>query len=128
MAWTGDDDLLTREIIGLAIEVHRHLGPGLLESVYDKCMCYELEHAGLAFARELPLPIVYKSVRLDSNYRLDIVVENKVLLELKSVERLLPIHEAQVLTYLKLGGIGTGLLMNFNTAVLRDGLRRLVMQ
>ena len=125
MAWPGNNDLLTQQIIGLAIEVHRHLGPGLLESTYENCLCYELEQAGIAFTREVQLPVVYKSVRLECAYRIDIVAEARLLLELKSVERLLPIHEAQVLTYLKLSGLKVGLLMNFNTAVLKDGLRRL---
>ena len=119
------NDLLTEKIIGFAIEVHRHLGPGLLESAYEECLSYELNQAGFALARQIPLPVVYKSVRLDCGYRLDIVVENSVVIELKAVERLMPIHEAQLITYLKLSGIPTGLLLNFNTPVLREGIRRL---
>jgi GxxExxY protein len=119
------NDLLTEKIIGFAIEVHRHLGPGLLESAYEECLCHELSLDGLVFQRQVPLPVTYKSVHLDCGYRLDIVVENHVIIELKAVERLMPIHEAQLITYLKLSGIPTGLLLNFNTPVLREGIRRL---
>jgi GxxExxY protein len=128
MATLVHNDPLTERIIGFAIEVHRHLGPGLLESAYEECLCYELEQAAMVFRRQVPLPIVYKSVRLDCGYRLDVVVENRVIVELKSVERLMPIHEAQVITYLKLSGVATGLLLNFNTPVLKDGVRRLALQ
>ncbi len=128
MAAVVHNDRLTERIIGFAIEVHRHLGPGLLESAYEECLCYELGQAAMVFRRQVPLPIVYKSVHLDCGYRLDIVVENRVIVELKAVERLMPIHEAQVITYLKLSGIATGLLLNFNTPVLKDGVRRLALQ
>jgi GxxExxY protein len=121
----NQNDPLTERIIGFAIEVHRHLGPGLLESAYEECLCHELSSDGLVFRRRVPLPVIYKSVRLDCGYRLDIVVENAVIVEVKSVERLLPIHEAQLITYLKLSGIPIGLLLNFNTPVLREGIRRL---
>lgn len=121
------NDLLTRRIIGFAIEMHRQLGPGLLESAYEECLCYELREAGLAFQRQVPLPVSYKAVRLDCGYRIDIVVEDAVILELKTVERLIPIHEAQLLTYLRLSGLRTGLLLNFNSPVLRDGIRRMVL-
>jgi GxxExxY protein len=107
----ADNDRLTERVIGLAIEVHRQLGPGLLESAYEECLCYELGQAELAFRRQVALPIVYKSVRLDCGYRLDVAVENRLILELKTAERLLPIHEAQVITYLRLSGIPTGLLL-----------------
>jgi GxxExxY protein len=120
-----DNDPLTEKVIGLAIDVHRQLGPGLLESAYEECLCYELGHARLTFRRQVALPIVYKSVRLDCGYRLDVVVENRLILELKTVERLLPIHEAQLITYLRLSGVPTGLLLNFNSAVLKHGVRRL---
>ena len=120
-------DPLTGKIIQCAIEVHRGLGPGLLESAYEECLCYELKQAGLTFARQVPLPVVYKEVKLDCGYRQDVVVEGKVLLELKTVEALLPIHEAQLLTYLKLSGIKKGLLMNFIVAVLKDGIKRMVL-
>jgi GxxExxY protein len=119
------NDPLTQRIIGLAIDVHKALGPGLLESAYEECLCFELAEAGLLFKRQMELPIVYKSVALDCGYRLDVVVEQKVILEIKAVESMLPIHKAQLLTYMKLSGLGTGLLMNFNSIVLKDGLRRL---
>jgi GxxExxY protein len=122
-----ENDRLTEKVIGLAIEVHRQLGPGLLESAYEECLCLELQEAGLAFRRQVPLPIVYKSVRLDCGYRLDLVIEDQLILELKSVEGLLPIHEAQVLTYMKLSGVRTGLLVNFNSVVLKNGIRRLML-
>jgi GxxExxY protein len=120
-------DQLTEKIIGLAIEVHRGLGPGLLESAYEECLCYELGESGMSFKRQVPLPVVYKSVKLDCGYRMDIVVDNRLVLELKTIEKILPIHEAQLLTYLKLGRLRTGLLLNFNTPVLKDGIRRLVL-
>ena len=126
MAMPHQNDPLTEKIIGFAIEVHRHLGPGLLESAYEECLCYELGQSGLTFRRQVPLPVVYKAIRLDCGYRMDVVVEERVILEIKSVERLMPIHEAQVLTYMKLGGIATGLLLNFNTSALKEGLRRLM--
>jgi GxxExxY protein len=119
-----ENDRLTEKVIGLAIEVHRQLGPGLLESAYEECLCLELQEAGLAFRRQVPLPITYKSIRLDCGYRLDVLIEDQLILELKSVDGLLPIHEAQVLTYMKLSGIPTGLLLNFNSAVLKNGMRR----
>ena len=125
MVMPHENDPLTEKIIGFAIEVHRQLGPGLLESTYEECLCFELEQAAMACRRQVSLPVVYKSVQLDCGYRLDIVVENRVILELKTVERLLPVHEAQMLTYLKLSGLATGLLINFNSAVLKDGLRRM---
>jgi GxxExxY protein len=121
------NDLLTQRIIGFAIEVHRQLGPGLLESAYEECLCYELREAGLGFKRQVPLPVSYKAVRLDCGYRIDVLVEDCVILELKTVERLIPIHEAQLLTYLRLSGLRTGLLLNFNSPVLRDGIRRMVL-
>ena len=127
MATPSERDPLTDQVIGFAIEVHRHLGPGLLESAYEECLCYELNEHGIGFKRQMPLPVVYKSVRLDCGYRIDIVVENRLILELKSTERLLPIHEAQVLTYMRLSGVSTGLLLNFNTPVLKDGIRRLML-
>ena len=124
---TSERDPLTDRVIGLAIEVHRALGPGLLESAYEVCLCFELSENGISHQRQVALPVTYKSVRLDCGYRLDIVVEDQLLLEMKTVERLLPIHEAQLLTYLKLGGFNTGLLLNFNAPVLKDGLKRMVL-
>jgi len=120
-------DPLTGKVIGLAIEVLRHLGPGLLESAYEECLCWELKQAGLSVQRQVALPVVYKDVKLDVGYRVDVIVENRLILELKTVEKLLSIHEAQLLTYLRLTGLKTGLLINFNTAVLKDGIRRLVL-
>jgi GxxExxY protein len=118
---------LTEQIIGAAIEVHRELGPGLLESAYEESLCYELSERGLAFQRQVPLPVAYKGVRLDCGYRLDIVVAGKVVLELKSVEKIVGLHKAQLLTYLKLSKKKVGLLLNFNVPVLKDGIVRLVL-
>ena len=121
------DREVTEAIIGSAIEVHRELGPGLLESAYEECLCYELSTRSIAVERQVVLPVVYKGNKLDSVYRIDLLVERKVVVELKSIEKLLPIHDAQLITYLKLTGIKTGLLLNFNAAVLKDGIRRMVL-
>jgi len=121
-----DKDPLTDKVIGSAIEVHKSLGPGLLESAYEECLCYELGQNKIAFKRQAPLPVFYKSVKLNCGYRMDIVVDERLIVELKTVEKILPVHEAQLLTYLKLSGLSTALLLNFNTAVLRDGIRRIV--
>jgi GxxExxY protein len=118
---------LTREIIGAAIEVHRVLGPGLLESACEACLCYELTQRGLSFRTQVPLPVVYKEIRLDCGYRMDIVVEDAVVIELKAVEDTTPIDEAQLLTYLRLSGKRIGLLINFNVPVLKDGITRRVL-
>ena len=120
------EDILSYQIIGAAIEVHRHLGPGLLESAYEECLCYELQKQNIPFKRQVKLPVQYKGVKLDCGYRLDIVVDNLVILELKAVKKLLPIHDAQVLTYLKLAKLRLGILINFNTAVLKNGIKRIV--
>ena len=117
---------LSERVIGLAIDVHRQLGPGLLEAVYEECLCFELSRAGIQFDRQATFPVVYKDVRLECGYRIDIAVEDTLIVEVKSTERILPVHEAQVLTYLRLTGRRIGLLMNFNTALLKDGLRRFV--
>lgn len=117
---------LTSGICGAAIEVHKHLGPGLLESAYEECLCFELSQRKLAFERQVPLPIQYKQVQLSCNFQMDLVVEDKVILELKSVESILPVHEAQLLTYLKLSRIRVGLLLNFNVKLLKDGITRRV--
>ena len=117
---------LTERIIGAAIEVHRELGPGLLESAYEECLCYELSSGGMAFRRQVELPVVYKSIRLNCGYVADMIVEEAVLLELKSVDELHPIHDAQLITYLKITGLKIGLLINFNVPVLKDGIRRRV--
>jgi GxxExxY protein len=120
-------DPLTNRVIGLAIGVHRELGPGLLESAYEECLCFELKQSGIDFSRQMPLAIVYKGIQLDCGYRLDIVVQKDLILEIKSVNQLMPIHDAQLLTYLKLSGHKVGLLMNFNTVFLKDGIRRFVL-
>lgn len=117
---------LSGQIRGAAIEVHRELGPGLLESTYEECLCYELSACGIPFQRQLELPVQYKGFQLDCGYRIDILVDNKIILEIKSVETLLPIHEAQLMTYLKLSGCKLGLLMNFNVVLMKDGIKRLV--
>lgn len=107
--------------------MHRQLGPGLLESAYEECLCFELLQSGTHCERQVPQPILYKGTRLECGYRMDVVVERELIVEVKSVERLLPIHDAQVLTYLRLSGLKIGLLINFNTPMLKDGIRRLVM-
>ena len=117
---------ITENIIGAAIEVHRHLGAGLLESVYEECLCHELEYRGLKFNKQHPVPVCYKNVSLDAGYKLDLYVENAVVVELKTVEKLLPIHDAQLLTYMKLVGSTVGLLINFNVPYLRKGIKRKV--
>ena len=121
-------NILTREIIGSAIEVHKHLGPGLLESAYRKCLMQELLLRGIPFTSELPLPLEYKGIRLESSYRLDLLVEDAVVVEVKSVESLCKIHEAQLITYLKLGAWTVGLLINFNVDALKNGIRRKVLK
>jgi GxxExxY protein len=115
---------LTGKVIGLCIEIHRELGPGLLESAYEECLAYELPKAGLRFERQRPLPVRYKEVQLDCGYRLDLVVEDALIIELKAVTELHPIHEAQLLTYLKLGRKSLGLLVNFNVPILKQGVKR----
>jgi len=121
------NEKLTGLIIEAAIEVHRNLGPGLMESVYETCLCYELTLRDLQFERQKELSLVYKGICLDSTCRHDVIVDGKVIIELKSVDQLHPIHEAQVLTYLKLSGVKTGLLINFNSRLLKDGIRRFVL-
>jgi GxxExxY protein len=116
---------ITEQIIGCAIEIHRALGPGLLESAYEECLCYELSQKELKFKRQVALPVVYKEVKLDCGYKLDIVVEDLVIIEIKAVQNLLPVHEAQLLSYLKSGNKPVGLLINFHISVLKNGLKRL---
>ncbi|HIJ61856.1 MAG TPA: GxxExxY protein [Rhodospirillaceae bacterium] len=120
-------DPVSRIVIGLAIEVHRTLGPGLLESAYEECLCHELSQNNIAYRRQVAVPVIYKGLKLDCGYRLDIVADQSLIIEIKAVERLLPIHDAQIMTYLKLTGIHAGLLLNFHSVVLRDGLRRIVL-
>ena len=123
-----DSHQLTHEIIGAAIEVHRLLGPGLLESAYEGCLCHELTLRKLGVQRQVPVPVVYKEVKLECGYRIDLVVERKVILELKSIEAFSPVHEAIMLTYLRLSGYRIGLLINFNVTILKDGIRRFVFE
>ena len=121
------DNELTYRIIGLAMQVHKHLGPGLLEKVYHTCLCQELAQAELQFESQVPLPVLYRGTTLDCGYVADIIVEKRVILELKAVERVVPLHEAQLLTYLRLAGCRVGLLINFNTVLLTDGVTRKVL-
>jgi GxxExxY protein len=122
-----NENELTRQIIGAAIEVHRLLGPGLLESAYEGCLCHELALRRIHFEKQKPIPLVYKGTRLECGFRLDLLVEGRVVVELKSVDALGPIHEAIILTYLRLSGHSLGLLINFNVPVLKDGVRRFIM-
>jgi GxxExxY protein len=119
------EDLLTQKVIGCAIEVHKNLGPGLLESTYESCLIYELQQTGLSTKSQIKLPINYKNTTIDAGYRLDILIPKQLIIEIKSVEKLLPIHTAQLITYLKLSGIKTGLLINFNQVKLIEGIKRI---
>lgn len=121
-----NENEISKVIIGCAIEVHKQLGPGLLESAYQECLYYELIQAGLNVKKERPMPIVYKEVKLDHGYRIDLLVENKVVIETKTVEELNDVHTAQVLTYLKLGNYKLGLLLNFHVSLLKDGIKRII--
>lgn len=120
-------DELSRKVIELSIEVHRELGPGLLENTYKQCLAYELSQAGINFQMEVELPVKYKNVLISCGYRIDLLIENNLIIELKCVDKIIPIHEAQLLTYMKLSGIKVGLLMNFNEIVLKDGIKRFVL-
>ena len=117
----------SRDIIGAAIEVHRILGPGLLESAYEECLYYELRKLDLRVVRQKAVPVIYKEIHLDFGYRLDLLVENEVIIELKSIDAIAPVHEAQILTYMKFADIKTGLLINFNVTVLKNGIKRYVL-
>jgi len=123
----ADVNEVTERIIGAAIEVHRALGPGLLESAYEECLCHDLTLAGLSFDRQRSLPVEYKGIRLECGYRLDLLVEDTVVVEIKAVSTIEPIHEAQLLTYLRIGGWKVGLLINFNVPVLKNGIRRRIL-
>ena len=123
----GGINRITEGVIGAAIEVHRHLGPGLLESAYEDCLAHELTLRGIAFERQKPLPLEYKGLKLPCAYRLDLLVEGQVVAEIKAADGVAPIHEAQVLTYLRIGGWKVGLLINFHVPRLKDGIRRLVL-
>jgi GxxExxY protein len=118
---------ITEKIIGCAIEVHKKLGPGLLESAYEECLVFELKAAGLCVERQKATPVIYKEIKLDCGYRIDILVENTVVLELKTVDEFNPVHEAQILTYMKFADKKTGLLINFNVTLLKNGLKRYVL-
>ena len=122
-----DFDALSNRVIGCAIEVHRELGPGLLESAYAKCLAYELSQAGIGFKLQQELPVRYKGLKLDCGYRIDVLVQDALILELKSIDTILGIHEAQLLTYMKLADIKTGLLINFNVRLLKSGIKRFVL-
>jgi GxxExxY protein len=122
-----DMNELTERVIGACIEVHRNTGPGLLESAYEQCLCRELSLQGIPFQLQIPLPVNYKGTLLDCGYRVDVLIDGKLLIELKSVDKVLPLHEAQLLTYLRLGGWKVGLLINFNVRVLTDGIVRRVL-
>ena len=119
-------DLITKEIIGAAIEVHRRLGPGLLESAYEACLAFELRERGFKIDQQKPLPVIYRDVKLDCGYRLDLVVEDSVIVEIKAIEQLLPIHDAQLLSYLRLSNKNVGLLINFHVRLLKNGIKRIV--
>ena len=120
-------DTLSNQIIGCAIEVHKNLGPGLLETTYEKCLAYELKLSKIPINLQHPLPVKYKGVELDCGYRIDMLIDNQVIIELKSVDNILPIHQAQLLTYMKLSGVGIGLLMNFNVKYMKNGIKRMVL-
>lgn len=117
---------ISKAVLGKAIKIHRILGPGLLESAYQECLFYELKNTNLIIEKEKPMPIVYKDIRLDHGYRIDLLIENKVVIEIKSVDALMDVHEAQMITYLKLGDYRLGLLINFNVPLLKNGIRRYV--
>jgi GxxExxY protein len=121
-------DPLTHEIIGATLEVHRVLGPGLLESAYEECLAHELSIRKLEFRRQVPVPVVYKGVKLECGYRIDILVAGSIVLELKSIEAIAPVHEATLLTYLRLSGNTLGLIINFNVPILKEGIRRFVLK
>jgi len=120
-------DELSRSVIGCAIEVHRNLGPGLLESTYRQCLACELSHAEIAFQMEVPLPVRYKDILLDCGYRIDLLISDDLIVEIKNIEALLPIHQAQILTYMRLASVPLGLLINFNVTKLQSGIRRFVL-
>jgi len=120
-------DQLSNQVIGCALEVHRALGPGLLESTYEQCLAHELSLAGISFKLQLPLPVKYKGIKLDCGYRIDLLVNDELIVELKSVDQIMGIHQAQLLTYMKLSGVKVGLLINFNVEMLKTGIKRFVL-
>jgi GxxExxY protein len=120
-------DKLSNQVIGCALEVHRHLGPGLLETTYEQCLAHELTNAGIPLKLQHPLPVKYKGIKLDCGYRVDLFIDKTIIVELKSVDKVLPVHQAQLLTYMKLSGISIGLLMNFNVKYMKHGIKRMVL-
>ncbi len=121
-----NENEISQLVIGLCIKVHKKLGPGLLESSYEECLCYELSKNNLKFSRQQTIPIIYDEIKLDHGFRADIIIENKVIVEIKSIETLQPVHSAQLLTYLRLTDIKLGLLINFNTYLIKEGIKRIV--
>uniref|UniRef100_UPI00404A1800 GxxExxY protein n=1 Tax=Gelidibacter sp. TaxID=2018083 RepID=UPI00404A1800 len=121
-----NENELSFKIIGIALELHRNIGPGLLESTYENALAYDLRESGLLVQQQVPMPFIYKEVKMDIGYRLDLLVENKIIIEIKSVENLAPVHYAQLLTYLKLSDLKLGLLINFNSKLLKEGIHRIV--
>ena len=119
-------NLLSQNIVDCIFQVHQNLGAGFLEKIYEDCLCHEMAERGIAFTRQFPINVVYKGKKIASDYRLDLVVENKILLELKAVEKILPVHEAQIYSYLKMSGLQLGLLVNFNVPLIKDGIKRFV--
>ncbi len=122
-----DFDDLSNRVIGAALEVHKNLGAGLLESAYEAALAYELSEQGIGLQQQVTLPVQYKGVNIDCAYRIDLLIEKRSIIELKAVEKILPIHQAQLMTYMKLANIKTGLLINFNTKLLKDGIKRVVL-
>jgi len=120
-------DKLSNRVIGCALEVHRHLGPGLLESTYEQCLAHELKMSGIPFKLQYPLPVEYKGIKLDCGYRIDMLIDDAIIVELKSLDKILPIHQAQLLTYMKLSSISIGLLINFNVKLIKTGIKRMVL-
>ncbi|MGD8372340.1 MAG: GxxExxY protein [Syntrophobacterales bacterium] len=120
-------DRLSHRVIGCALEVHRHLGPGLLESTYEQCLAHEMKMASIPFKLQCPMPVQYRGIKLDCGYRIDLLVDDRIIIELKSVDRVLPIHQAQLLTYMKLSGMPIGLLLNFNVKYMKSGIKRMVL-
>ena len=120
-------DKLSNRVIGCVLEVHRHLGPGLLESTYEQCLAHELKMSGIPFKLQCPLPVEYKGIKLDCGYRIDMLIDDAIILELKSVDKILPIHHAQLLTYMKLSSVSIGLLINFNVKLIKTGIKRMVL-
>ena len=120
-------EYIGKQILDAAFRIHTSLGPGLLESAYESCLCYELRESGLAVVQQKALPLIYKEVKLDAGYRIDLLVENQIIVEIKSVDNLAPVHQAQILTYMRLSQISLGYLLNFNVARMKDGIKRMIL-